>query len=112
MLGADVTVREALGLLRRISEHALALVRERQIDRRRDLLANGGVTLDLLADRFDRGVRAQKTIGQGFVFAQEPEQEVLGLDIRRPELTGFIARKKDDAPGFLCITFKHNTLPP
>jgi hypothetical protein len=57
-------------------------------------------------------VRAQETIGQGFIFAQEPEQEMLGLNIRRPKLACFVARKKYYAPGFLRVTFKHDALPP
>jgi len=57
-------------------------------------------------------MRAQKTIGQGFIFAQQSEQQVFGLNIRRAELAGFIPREKDDAPGFLCIAFKHKPIPP
>src|SRR6266481_6328858 len=57
-------------------------------------------------------MRAQKPIRQGFVFAQKPEKQVLCLYIRRPELAGFVARKEDDAPGFLRIAFNHNALPP
>src|ERR1700722_8012672 len=57
-------------------------------------------------------MRKQESIGQGFVFAQQPQQQVFGLYIRRPELAGFIARKKDYAPRFLRIAFKHNALPP
>src|SRR5689334_7976004 len=37
---------------------------------------------------------------------------MLGLDVRRPELAGFVARKKDDAPCFFRIAFKHKALPP
>src|ERR1700680_2373601 len=70
------------------------------------------MSLDLLANGFDRGVGAQETIGQGLIFAQESEKQVLSLDIRRPELAGFVACEKDDAPGFLRIAFKHNALPP
>ena len=112
MFGSDVPVRKALRFFRGIGQHALALIAQRKIHRGRDFFANGGVTLDLLADGFNRGVRTQESIGQGFVFAQEPQQQVLGLYIRRPELACFVARKKDDAPGFLRITFKHNALPP
>ena len=36
-----------------------------------------------------------------------PSKQVLRLDVRRTELTGFVARKEDDAAGFLCISFKH-----
>jgi len=39
-------------------------------------------------------MRTQKTIGQGLVFAQESEKQMLGLNIRRSELAGFIAGKK------------------
>src|SRR2546425_4492207 len=56
-------------------------------------------------------MRAQETIGQGFVFAQKPQQQVLGLNVGRAELAGLITRKEDDAPGFLRITFKHIALP-
>src|SRR5215469_15975602 len=65
------------------------------------------MTFNLLADGFYRGMRAQEPIGQGLVFAQKSKQKVLGLNIRRPELAGFIAREKDDAPCFLRITFEH-----
>src|SRR4029077_287533 len=57
-------------------------------------------------------MRAQKTISQGFVFAQKAQQQVLRLDIRRPELACLIAREKDDAPCFFGIAFKHKALPP
>src|SRR5258708_39302187 len=55
---------------------------------------------------------AQETIGQGLVFAQEPEKQMLSLDIRRPELAGFVACEKYDAPRFLRIAFKHNAPAP
>src|SRR5580658_7428196 len=112
MFGSDMPVRESLRFLGGIGQHALALIAQGQVHRGRDFFPNRGVTLNLLADGLNRGVRAQESIGQGFVFAQEPQQQVLGLYIRRPELACFVARKKDDAPGFLRITFKHNALPP
>jgi hypothetical protein len=54
----------------------------------------------------------QETIGQGFIFTQESEKQVLSLYIRRPELAGFVACEKDDAPGFLRVAFKHNAPSP
>ena len=63
MFGADVLVAQALGFFSRIGQDALALVRERQIYRGGDFLANGGVRFNLLADRLHRSVRAQKTVG-------------------------------------------------
>src|SRR5260370_19060669 len=112
MFGANVAVRQALGLFRGISQNPLAFVAERKINRSRDLLSNRGVTFNLLTDGFNRSVRTKESIRQGFIFAQEPQQQMLSLDVRRPELACFVARKEDDAPGFLVITFKHNALPP
>src|ERR1700677_523658 len=105
-------VREPLRFFRGISQHPLAFIAQGQVHRSRDFFPNRGVTLNLLPDGFNRGVRTQEAIGQGFIFAQEPQQQVLGLDVRRPELACFVARKKDYAPGFLRVAFKHNALPP
>ena len=103
---------KALRFFRRVREHALAFVAQRQINRSRNLFADRGVSLDLLADRFDRGVGTQEAIGQGFVLAQQSQQQVLGLNVRRPELAGFVAREKDDSPGLLRITLEHIARPP
>ncbi len=107
VFGADVLVRQPFGLFRGVGEHALALVRERKIDRGRDLLADGGMAFDLLADRFDRCVGTQEPVGKRLVFAEQPEQQVFGLDIGRSELAGLVPREEDDAPRFLCVAFKH-----
>src|ERR1700693_1964439 len=112
MFGPNVPMRKPLGFFSGVGQNALALVAEREIHGSRDFFANRGMTLDLLADRFNGGVRAQETVRQGLIFAQESQQQMLGLYIGRPELAGFVARKKDDASGFLRITFKHNALPP
>src|SRR5580704_5561825 len=112
MFGAYVLVREALRFFRGIGEHALAFVAQRQVHGSGNLLTDRGVSFDLFANGFDRSVRTQKTIGQGFIFAQKSQQKVLRLNIRRPELAGFIAREKDDAPRLLRITFKHMALSP
>src|SRR5271167_3184132 len=112
MLGSDVLMRETLRLFCRISEHPLAFVAQRQVHGSGYLLANRGVSLDLLANGFDRGMGTQKAIGQGFIFAQKSQQKMFCLNIRRPKLAGFVARKKDDAPRLLRITLKHKTLSP
>ena len=57
-------------------------------------------------------MRPQEAIGEGLVFAQQTEEQVFGLYIRRAELTGLIPRKENDAPGFLRIAFKHIYFPP
>ena len=63
MFGTDVLMAQPLGFFRRIGQHALALVRKRQVDAGRNLLTNGGVRFNLFADRLHRSVRAQKAIG-------------------------------------------------
>ena len=63
MFGADVLVAQPLGFFRGIGQHPLALVRKRQVDAGRNLLADGGVRLNLLPDRLHRGVRAQEAVG-------------------------------------------------
>src|SRR5579864_7880394 len=112
MFCANMPVRKTFRFLGCVGENTLALVAQRKIDRGRNLLADCGMSLDLLADRFNRRVGAQETIGQGLVFTQKSEKQMLGLNIRRPELAGFVACEKDDAPGFLRIAFKHNALSP
>jgi len=57
-------------------------------------------------------MRAQKAIGQGLVLAQQSEQQVFGLNVRRSKLAGLVARKENDAPRFLRITFEHIPIPP
>src|SRR5580700_7079958 len=56
-------------------------------------------------------MRAQETVGERLVFAQQPEQQVLGLNIGGPELAGLISCKEDYAPCLLGIAFKHGALP-
>ena len=64
MFGADVLVVRAVRLLLP-HRPARACTRSKAAGRHRgrDLLANGGVRLNLLADRLHRSVRAQKTVG-------------------------------------------------
>src|SRR5579859_811771 len=54
---------------------------------------------------------AQKAIGQRLVLAQQAQQQVLRLNVRRAELAGLISGEKDYAPCFLCIPLEHMTSP-
>src|SRR5579859_5374502 len=54
---------------------------------------------------------AQKAIGQRLVFAQQAQQKVLRLNVRRAELAGLITGEEDYAPCFLCIPLEHMTSP-
>ncbi len=108
VLGADVLVVEPLGLLGAVGQNALALVAERQIHRGGNLLANRGVRFNLLANRFDGGVRPQEPVRQRLVFAQQPEQQVLGLDVGAAELAGLVPREEDHPSRLFRVSFKHN----
>ena len=107
VLGADVLVIEPLGFFRAIGQHALALVAQREIDGRGNLLPNGGVPLDLLADGIHRGVRAEEPVGQRLILPKQTQQQVLGFDVRAAELAGLIPREKDHPACFLRVAFKH-----
>src|SRR5208282_2248940 len=45
------------------------------------------------------------------IFAQKSKQQMLRLDVGRPELTGLVAREKDYPASLLCVTLKHNYAP-
>src|SRR5713226_3222351 len=107
MLGPNVFVREALRFLGGIRKYPLAFIAQRKVNRCRNLFADGGMSLDLFAAGFDGSVRTQEPIGQGFVFTKQPQQQVLGLNIRRTDLAGFVPRKEDDPSCLFRITFEH-----
>src|SRR5262245_35975464 len=53
---------------------------------------------------------AEETVGQGFVLAQQAQEQVFGLDVGGAELAGLITRKKDYAPRLFCIPLEHVAL--
>src|SRR5436305_14430193 len=55
-------------------------------------------------------MRPQKAVGQCFVFAQQAQQQMFGLYIRRAKLAGLVARKEYYAPGFFCVPLEHISL--
>jgi len=110
VFGADVLVIEPFGLFGSIGENAFALVAKREIDAGGDLLADGGVRLNLLANRLDGGVGAEETIRQSLVFAQQSEQQVLSLDIGAAKLAGLIPGEEDNSAGLFSVAFKHSSI--
>src|ERR1700722_707516 len=52
-------------------------------------------------------MRSQKPIRQCFVLPQQPKQQVLSFNVRRPELTGLVASKENYPPRLLRIAFEH-----
>src|SRR6185312_8197677 len=88
-------------------QYPFAFIAQRQIHGSGNLLPNRGVPFNLLADRLYRRMRAQKAVGQRLVFAQQAQQQVLRLYVRRAELAGLVSCKEDYAPGFLCVPLEH-----
>ena len=108
VLGADVVVQQPVGLFGRELQHALGFGAERDLDRGRDLLAEDRAAFDFLADVFEGEVRAgEDAAGQPFAFANQAEQEVLGLDRDAAELAGFVAGEEKDSPGPFRVPFEH-----
>jgi hypothetical protein len=94
-------VRKVISLFRGVVKNPLAFIGEWQIDGGGDLLADDTVLFDLLTDRLD--MRTQEGMGKGFVLAKKAEKQMFSLDVRRPELARFVARKENCAPCFLRI---------
>ena len=112
VLGADVVVQQAIGLFGRELEHALRLGAERDLDRRRHLLAEDGAPFDLLANRFEGEVRPREDPArQPLALADQAEEQVLGFDRNAPELAGFIAREEEDAPRSFGVPLEHPAYP-
>ena len=107
VLGADVLVIQPLGFFRAIGQHAFALVAQRQVHGGRNLLADRGVSFDLLADGLHRGVGAQEPVRQRLVFAQQSEEQVFGFDVGTAELAGLVPREEDDSSRLLRVSLKH-----
>src|SRR4029077_18946619 len=110
MLGSNVLVRKALSLLGSVIQNPLALGAQREIDGGRDLLPDGNVSVNSLADGLDRGMTAQEPKDESFVFAHKSQQQVLRF-YRRTELTGLVARKEDDAQCYIRVPSEHDAPP-
>src|SRR5215510_6080283 len=110
MLGANVSVKEPVGLLGGELEHTFRLAAEGNLDRSRHLLPEDRAALDFLANTFERQMRSREnTAGQPLAFTNQAEEQVLGLNRRATELRGFIAGEKKNAPRSFRISFKHPT---
>ena len=112
VLRADVLVAQALGFLRTVGQDAFAFVAEGQIHAGGNLLADGGVSFNLLSNGFYGSMGPQKTVRQRFVLAQQAEQQMFRLNVGTSELAGFIPREEDHSTRLLRITLKHKKWPP
>src|SRR5262245_6867921 len=53
---------------------------------------------------------SKKTVRKVLIFANQPEQKVLGFDGRTAKLAGFVTSEEDNPPGSLSISFEHKFL--
>jgi hypothetical protein len=65
------------------------------------------VTLNLLADGFDGDAGEMKAFEEELVFAEQAEEEMLGFDVGRAVLAGFVTRREEGAAGLLGVAFEH-----
>jgi hypothetical protein len=107
MLRADVLVAQPLGFLRPVCQHALAFVAEGQVHAGGDLLADGGMSFDLLSNGLHGGMRTQKTVRQRLVLSKQAQEEMFGLDVRAAKLAGFIPREENYSARLLRVSLKH-----
>ena len=108
VLGADVVVQQPVGFLGGELQDALGLGAERDVDRRRHLLPEHGPAFDFLADALERRCdRAKIRLVRPLPFADQPEQQVLGLDGIAAELAGLVAGEEENPPGSFRVPFEH-----
>ena len=108
MFGADVVVQQAVRFFGGKLQHALGFRAERELDRGRHFLAKDRPAFDFLADVFEREMRAgENAAGQPFAFANQAEQEVLGLNRDASELTRLVTGEEKNSSGPFGVPFEH-----
>ena len=80
-----------------------------RFDRGRKALPHSGLALDLSSN--SRGCGAQESIAQCFVFADDPQKQVLGLDVGRTKLRCFITCEENNPTSFFRVSLKHGQPP-
>ncbi len=112
VLGPDVVVQQAVGFLGGVLQDALGFGAEGDFDRGRDLLAKHGPAFDFLANAFEGEVRAgENAAGQTLALANQPEEQMLGLNRDAAELTRLVPREEKNPPRSFRIAFEHPGLP-
>ena len=108
VFGTDVVVQQTIGLFRRKLQHAFGLGAKRDFDGGRDFLAENRAPFDLLADALERQVRPRENPArESLPLADQPEEQVLGLDRNAAELAGLVAREEENPSRSFRVTFEH-----
>ena len=107
VLGADVVVAELQRLAQRQLEDLLRPWRERDVPgRRRAALADH--LLDLAAHRFEGDAQAlQRLRRDAFALVDQPEEDVLGPDVRVVEQARFLLGENHHSAGSVGEAFEH-----
>ena len=91
MLGPDVVVEQAICFFSSELQDPFGLGAERNLDRRRHLLAENRPSFDFLANVFQRKMRARKNAAcEALAFPNQPKKQMLGLNGNAAELTGLV----------------------
>jgi hypothetical protein len=81
MFSADVVVQQSIGFFGRVLQHPLGFGAERNLDRRRHLLAEYRAAFDVFPNVFEGQVGSGKDPAcQALALANQAQQQVLGLD--------------------------------
>src|SRR5207244_2581923 len=108
VLGADVVVEQAVGFFGRKLQHPFGFGAERNLHGRGDLLPEHRAAFDFLPDILEREVGPRKNpAGQSLSLADQPEQQVLGLNRNAPELAGFVASEEEYSSSPFGVPFEH-----
>ena len=107
VLGADVVVAELQRLAQRQLEHLLGSRGERDVARRRRA-ALADDLLDLAAHGLERDAETLERLRRdALTLVDQPEQDVLGADVRVIEQTRLFLGENDDPAGSVSEAFEH-----
>jgi hypothetical protein len=107
MLGADVFVVQTFCFFSTVSQNALALMAQGEVDRSGNLLPNRRVAFNLFSDGINRGMRPEKPVSKLLIFPEQTEKKVLCLDVRAAKLAGFVPGEEYYTPRLFRISLKH-----
>ena len=112
MLGADVVVVEAAGLLDRVLDHLLGSRRLGQLAHGDHVRAALHELLDLEANLAQVDVQVLEDVGaDARAFLDQTQQDVLGADVLVIEALGLLVGQGHDFPSAIGETFEHHDPP-
>src|SRR5262245_22877753 len=107
VLGANVVVEQPIGFLGRKLKHPFGFRAERNLNGGRNLFAEDCASFYFFSNVLEGEVRAgEDATCEAFALANQPEQEVLGLNRNAAELTGLVTCKEKYSPSPFGIPFE------